>query len=74
MKISIYRKADPSGKPEIYDLAQSEFTKLAQDFESFIKTGTPRQGIYLHNTGQEASTLRHQKDLFLRFDEISAIG
>jgi len=75
MKIIIYRKANPSGQPEIYDFDQSEFTKLAQDFESFLKTGMPQQGVYWHNTEHEASsTLRLRKNILLRFDEISAIG
>jgi hypothetical protein len=74
MKIIIFYKHNLSLPAITYELEHAEFTRLASDFEQFLNTGSPKTGMYRRITGEISSGVRETKEMFIKFDEIAAIG
>jgi hypothetical protein len=75
MEIVIFFKPIEGKTVEVrYRMDLDHFKRLSADFQSYIKTGQPKEGIYTVQTVKGDPGLNTPKKVRLRFDEISAIG
>ena len=69
LDVTIYFKKDPK-QPHNYDIDELELKRLANDFESYLKDGKPKGGVYRHYISAHS---RAQKTLHLDFDTVVVI-
>jgi hypothetical protein len=75
MKVTIYYKSSEAETPSVtYDLDYNEFTRLASDFEKYLKEGTPKLGIYRYHIDSGMGRMKNTKELILDFQKVSVIG
>jgi hypothetical protein len=75
MEIVIFFKPKEARTPEIrYRMDLEQFNHLSSDYESYLKTGYPKEGLYRCQTAKVDPSLATPKMVRLKFDEISAIG
>jgi hypothetical protein len=75
MEIVIFFKPIEGKSVEIrYKIDLDEFKHLSTDFQSYLKTGYPKEGLYRCRTVKGDVGLNTPKMVRFKFDEISTIG
>lgn len=75
MDITIYFKQGAPLPSIRYRMDIDDFRRLSEDFQQFLQTGSPKDGLYqVYNSRHGDTSLQSKRALHLNFEEISIIG
>ena len=75
MLMIVYFKREEGGSEKVtYGIELEEFKRLSGDYESYLKTGDPKEGWYKCSTAHGDTSIKIINRVLFNFDQIAAIG